>query len=188
MIRAAALFAVTLLGLVSPLQAQHPTGAAPSLFVDRNRVTDLDFGLVCPAGPARKLPAPGTHLGEISQRDQSQKVEYTTQVIPLKKGIGFGVDVNALPDGDMIGVTVTVTHPPYPGTDVTRETWISDVIHNASNLNFFLFEFDFEMVPGAWSFSAEYLGETLYSVGFTVVDPARVPHLAGICKDPDLLS
>ncbi|PTX57287.1 uncharacterized protein DUF3859 [Litoreibacter ponti] len=188
MIRAAAALSILILGLWTPAQAQRLSDAAPEVFVDRGRVTDLDFGLVCPAGPARKLPAPGTHLGHITQREAWQKVEFTTQTIPLIKGVGFGVDVNALPDGDMIGVEVTVTHPPYPGTDVTRESWVSDVIHNASNLNFFLFEHDFEMVPGRWSFEARYGSALLFAVDFNVVDPDTVPHLKGVCRDPALLS
>lgn len=189
--RAARLAALALLALGAlnlPALAQRLAEPAPDALYNSARISDFDYGLVCPAGPAKTLPAPGTHLGVITQRAAWQKVEYTTQVVPLIKGIGFGVDAQPRDGMDMTGVEVTVIHPPYAGTDVTDERWTTDIVSQASNLNFFLFEYPFEMIPGDWAFQATYRGELIYSVAFKVVDPALFPDIAGICKDPALVS
>lgn len=181
------LTALALLALsIFPAQAQRLSDAAPVRFFDQAQIEGIDYGLVCPAGNAIELPAPGTHLGMIKQREGWQKIEYTTQAIPMVEGIGFGV--SASPFEDIIGATITVTHPPYPGTDVTDETWVTDVIVGSSNLNYFTFEFPFEQVPGRWAIQAEYDGDVLYAVEFDVVDPDRFPNIDGLCKGPAVIS
>ena len=171
-----------LLSLSTTTQAQHLDSVAPERFFNERMLAQINYGLVCPAGTATKLPAPGTHLGFITQRDQSQFIEHQTQIIPLTKGIGFGVDAKVLGDIDLRGVEVTVLHPPYAGTDVTEESWQTDIVRDASNLNFFLFEFPFEMVAGEWAIQASHRGQIVYSVSFKVVDPARIPNLASYCS------
>ncbi|EPX76937.1 DUF3859 domain-containing protein [Litoreibacter arenae] len=178
------LLKATIIGLLSfttAAQAQHMDSVAPDALYDSTLVSKLEYGLVCPSGNSTKMPAPGTHLGFITQRDQSQRIEHTTQIVPLSEGIGFGVDVH-LPDGlELRDAEITVTHPPYPGTDVTTESWTSSLLPQASNLNFFLFEFPFEMVAGEWGIQASHDGRLVYSVSFNVVDPSRIPHLSRYC-------
>lgn len=177
-----AILSVGLLSLMTPLQAQHLDSVAPDLIFDERILSKINYGLVCPSGTAKKLPAPDTHLGFITQRDQSQRIEHTTQIIPLSRGVGFGVDVQ-LPDGTSLrGVEVSVFHPPYVGTDVTEERWRSDFLPRTSNLNFFLFEFPFEMVAGEWAIQASHQGTLLYSATFQVVDPSRIPNLSSYCS------
>jgi len=176
MIRAAA---VALVLSIAPVQAQRLSDAAPVVFFDQSAVSDGDYGLVCPSGNAVELPAPGTHLGVIKQREGWQKIEYTTQVIPMVNGIGFGVE--AAPLQDLTGVQVTVFHPPYPGTNVTEESWISDFSTDAQNLSFFTFEFPFELVEGRWAIQATHRGNILYAVEFDVVPASRFPDIDGLC-------
>ena len=171
-----------LLSLSTTTQAQHLDSVAPERFFNERMLAQINYGLVCPAGTATKLPAPGTHLGFITQRDQNQRIEHTTQIIPLSRGVGFGVDVQ-LPDGTSLrGVEISVFHPPYVGTEVTEERWRSDFLPRTSNLNFFLFEFPFEMVAGEWSIQASHQGTLLYSATFQVVDPSRIPNLSSYCS------
>ncbi|RLJ40795.1 uncharacterized protein DUF3859 [Litoreibacter meonggei] len=177
-----AIITIGLLSLTTPTQAQFLKDAAPDLVFDERILSKINYGLVCPSGTAKKLPAPDTHLGFITQRDQSQRIEHTTQVVPLSKGIGFGVDVQ-LPDGvELRDVEISVFHPPYTGTNVTEESWRSDLVSRASNLNFFLFEFPFEMVAGDWALQASHNGTLLYAVNFKVVDPSRIPNLSSYCS------
>jgi len=177
-----AILTVGLLGLTTTAQAQRLDTVAPDLFFDASILSKIDYGLVCPSGTAKKLPAPDTHLGFITQRDKTQRIEHTTQIVPLSKGIGFGVDAQ-LPDGaELRDVEISVRHPPYPGTDVTEERWRTDMVANASNLNFFLFEYPFELVAGSWTLQASYQGTLLYSVNFEVVDPSRIPNLSSYCS------
>jgi len=183
MIRAAAL---ALALSIAPIQAQRLSDAASVAAFNKRAVSDGDYGLVCPAGNAVELPAPGTHLGVIKQREGWQRIEYTTQTIPMVKGIGFGVE--AAPLRNLTGVQVTVFHPPYPGTDVTEESWISDFNTDAQNLSFFTFEFPFEMVQGRWAIQATHLGSTLYSVEFDVVPASKYPNVDGLCAGPAQIS
>ena len=177
-----AVVTISLLSLNTPAQAQHLDSVAPDLIFDERILSRIDYGLVCPSGTAKKLAAPDTHLGFITQRDQRQRIEHTTQIVPLSKGIGFGVDVQ-LPEGtELRDVEISVFHPPYIGTDVTEESWQSDMLPHASNLNFFMFEFPFEMVAGDWALQASHQGTLLYSVNFKVVDPSHIPNLSSYCS------
>lgn len=184
MIRLAALALLAL----SPqsAQAQRLSDAAPVAIFDEAAIETIDYGLVCPSGDAVELPAPGTHLGTIKQREGWQAIAYSTQLIPMVDGIGFGVA--ASPVSDITGVEITITHPPYPDTTVTDESWTSDVIAGSSNLNFFTFEFPFERVPGRWAIQATHRGTVLYAVEFDVVAPSRFPNIDGLCEGPAAIS
>jgi len=177
-----AIVSVGILNMATIAQAQHMDRVAPDVIFDDAVLSKIEYGLVCPTGDAKRLPAPDTHLGFITQRDEAQRIEHSTQVIPLSKGIGFGVDIE-LPEGvDLRGVEIAVFHPRYPGTEVTQESWISDFNADASHLNFFLFEFPFEMVAGDWAMQASHNGTLLYSVSFKVVAPSRIPNLSSYCS------
>lgn len=178
--------ALTALSLATHAQAQRLSDTAPVHVYDDSTIQNIDYGLVCPAGDAIELPAPGTHLGTIKQREGWQKIEYTTQVIPMLDGIGFGVE--ATPLDDLIGAEITIQHPPYKDTDVTEERWITDIVTANQNLNFFTFEFPFELVPGRWSMQATHKGNLLYAVEFDVVDPSRFPDIKGLCDGPAVIS
>lgn len=171
---------------LTPAQAQRLSDAAPVRVFDEAAIEAIDYGLVCPAGNAIELPAPGTHLGTIKQREGWQKIEYTTQVIPMLDGIGFGVE--AAPLSDLIGAQITILHPPYRGTDVTTEQWTTDILTANQNLNFFTFEFPFELVPGRWAMQASHKGKLLYAVEFDVVHPDRFPDVKGLCEGPAVIS
>ena len=177
-----AIFTVGILSLSTTAQAQHLDSIAPDFVFDDSILSKIDYGLVCPSGSAKKLPAPDTHLGFITQRDKSQRIEHTTQIVPLSKGIGFGVDVQLPDDVELRDVEISVFHPPYAGTDLTEERWRSDILPRASNLNFFLFEFPFEMVAGDWALQASHQGNLLYVVNFKIVDPSRIPNLSRYCS------
>ncbi|WP_298258486.1 DUF3859 domain-containing protein [uncultured Litoreibacter sp.] len=163
-------------------QAQHLDSVAPKAFFDEEKIKDISYGLVCPSGKTVKLPAPDTHLGFITQRDKSQRIEHTTQIVPLSKGIGFGVDVKLPWGAKLRDVEIAVIHPPYPGTDVTQEHWNTELKPRGSNLNFFLFEFPHEMIAGDWTLQASHQGRIIYSVTFKAVDPSRVHNLSGLCS------
>ncbi|KAG1649317.1 hypothetical protein GQR58_029129 [Nymphon striatum] len=101
-------------------------------------------------------------MGFITQREQHHRIEHTTQIVPLTIGVGFGVDVQ-LPNGvELREVEISVFHPAYIGTSVTEESWKTDLKYQDSNLNFFLFEFPFEMVAGDWAIQASYQGDQKY--------------------------
>ncbi len=102
-----------------------------------------------------------------------------TQRIPAVPGLGFGVLVT-LAQGERRTATITVTHPPFPGSGVAEEFWTSELDDDPS-LNGFTFEHLYELQTGTWTFSAEADGEPIYSVVFEVVDPSAAPDLAELC-------
>ena len=172
---------IGLLSISTTLQAQHSLGAAPELLYDDEIISKVEFGIVCPAGELNKLPAPDTHLGFINERQETQRIEHKTQIIPLTRGIGFGVDVKLPWRTKLSDVEISVFHPPFVGTDVTQGSWRTDFRPRKSNLNFFMFEFPFELVEGDWAIQATHEGKTLYAVSFKVVDPSHIPNLPNYC-------
>lgn len=162
--------------------------AEPGAQVDTAMLGDVDYGIICPAGDAEHVPADGTTLGYITERQAAQQIKLTTQTIPLLKGIGFGVRSTNI-SGDNLGpVQITVTHPMFPGHGSTQDVWIDTFETDSVNFNFFTFEFPFEMQTGTWTFQASRFDQPLYAVTFQVVDPKVAPQLAAICAGPALTS
>lgn len=173
-----------------PLLAAAVTLAAPAAsetFVDQRVLRDLQTGLICPAGNAEKVPAPDTMLGHVKRREAWQKIVYSTRKVPMLRNLGFGFNIQ--PNGPRLlePVTVRVIHPAYKNTDVTVESWSADLAPGRSNLNYFVFEYGYEMVPGTWTFQIDYDGRRIMSVDFTVVPPEQFPGFAGLC-DGDLIA
>ena len=155
---------------------------AAGVSFDASRVTDLQYGLVCGADAARTEPAPDTTMGTIQILEGWQKVLVQTQVVPMVTGLGFGVGLKPASPRNLTDVRITITHPPYIGNGDTRESWVTSFDAGGSNLNFFEFEHDFEMVKGQWTLEAHQGDAMLYSVAFEVVDPSRLPHLVNLCN------
>ena len=167
-----------------------PAGASAQSGAEYNSdyLSDVDYGIICPVGEVERVPADGTVLGYITERQASQSIELTTQTIPLLKGIGFGIRTTNISDTLLGSVQVTVSHPPFPGHGSTADTWFDTFTPDSVNFNFFTFEFPFEMQTGTWTFTAHRFDVPLYSVSFNVVDPKTVPNLTSLCKGPVLTS
>ena len=128
----------------------------------------------------REDPAPGTATGTINIVEPPAEFILETQRIPAVPGVGFGILIE-LHEGVSHAATILVTHPPFPSTGITRETWISD-LDSAVSLNGFTFEHRYELQPGIWSFTAVGGdGDPIYAIAFDIVNPAEAPELAGIC-------
>jgi hypothetical protein len=162
--------------------------AGPGIQVDTALLSDVDFGIICPAGDEIRIPADGTTLGYITERQAAQKIALTTQTIPLMKGIGFGVRSTNISGGNLERVQITVTHPLFPGHGSTQDVWEDSFGRDSINFNFFTFEFPFEMQAGRWTFSASRMDQPLFFVEFNVVSPKSAPHLAAVCAGPALTS
>ncbi len=173
--------------LVALLLCPLPVLAAGVSF-DETRVGVLRYGLVCGSDTAETMPAPDTARGTIQKREDWQKIIVETQVIPLVKGMALGVDMVPAGPRSLENVRITVTHPPFRDSGLTVDKWTADFSRGSSNLNFFEFEFPYEMVEGTWTMEATKGFRTLYSVSFQVVDAATVPEMAGLCDGVSLTS
>ena len=163
----------------------HPVSAED--FIDKKLLRKLEYGLICPARDAEKIPAPGTALGHIRQSASSEKIVYPTKTVPMLRNLGFGVNVKPFGPRTFDAITVVLSHPPYPNNDVKVETWAADIKPRRSNLNFFVFEYDEEMVPGTWTFQFKRGADVILSVAFEVVPPEDFPNVGGLC-DGDLIA
>lgn len=155
-------------------------------FIDAAQLHNLKTGLICPSDTIEKIPAPDTLLGHVRRTDGEQ-VLVSTRTVPMVRNLGFGVDVQPVGPRVFDPVTVTITHPAYKGTEVKTESWQSAIKPRRSNLNYFVFEFDAEMVPGEWTFTLTYQGRELLHVSFTVVPPEDYPNVEGLC-DGELIA
>lgn len=161
---------------------------AAGISLNETYVGNLRFGLVCGSDTAETLPAPDTAQGTIQKREDWQKILVETQVIPLTKGMALGVDVSPVGPRNIEDVEIHVTHPPYADSGLTLERWQTEFTASGSNLNFFEFEFPYEMVEGPWTIEARTERGTLYSVTFQVVSPETLPELADLCDGISLTS
>ncbi|WP_299300947.1 DUF3859 domain-containing protein [uncultured Litoreibacter sp.] len=173
--------------LISMIFVPLPVMAAGVSF-DQTRVQDLKFGLVCGSDTDETIAAPDTATGTVQVRQDWQKIVAETQTIPLVKGLALGVDMRPVAPRVLNNVRITVTHPPFIGSELTQDSWTANMTPKGSNLNFFEFEHPYEFVEGTWTFEARKGFRTLYSVTFQVVDPALLPQLAGVCDGVSLTS
>lgn len=155
-------------------------------FFDRSQLRNLEAGLVCPSDEVEYVPAPDTMLGQV-RRSYGEQVVVKTKTVPMVKNLGFGVDVRPLGPRVFDPVTVTITHPAYKGTEITQESWTANIRPRRSNLNYFVFEYDKEMVPGTWIFTFTFEEKVILNVSFEVVPPDQYPNVSGLC-DGDLLA
>ena len=121
---------------------------AAGVSFDETRVADLRYGLVCGSDTAETMPAPDTASGTIQKREDWQKIIVETQVIPMVKGMALGVDLKPQAPRTIGNVKITVTHPPFIGSELTTDSWTANFDATGSNLNFFEFEHPYELVEG----------------------------------------
>lgn len=151
-------------------------------------MAELRYGLVCGSDTAETMPAPGTASGTIQKRQHWQKIIVETQIIPMVQGMALGVDMKPQAPRAIGNVKITVTHPPFVGSELTTDSWTTNFDANGSNLNFFEFEHPYELVEGQWKIEARKGFRTLYSVTFQVVSPDTVPQMAKLCDGISLTS
>ncbi len=150
-------------------------------YLDQTLLGDLKLGLICPSGEAEKVPAPDTLLGHIKKREPWQNIVYQTRKIPLSKNVGFGFDVKPTGPRALDDVTIRLIHPPYLNADVTAESWTGDIKPGRSNLNFFVFEFRYEMVPGEWTFVVEHGAREILRQSFEVLPVSEYEGIEALC-------
>ncbi len=165
------LFAVAL-----PVSAQQDPN--PRLGPDLDQ---LVYGAYCAQEPDREAPAPDTASGTINIVPTIPDFRFRQKIIPAQIGIGFGVLAWAPPGVVMEPVTAIVTHPPYPDSGITTESWMTD-LDDGPNLMGFSFDRASELVLGEWTFSAlSPEGEELFFISFEVVAPELMPNIIEAC-------
>ena len=141
----------------------------------------FDHGVFCALEPADERPAEGTVSGVIGLLDETPVFARPGPVVPARVGIGFGVHVQVAPQ--FAGpATIETSHPPMGPNGVTSQIWEVEFSADRVSYNGFSFDFEYELLPGPWSFTATANGRLIYKVDFTVVDPRFAPALT--CGGP----
>ena len=100
--------------------------------------------------------------------------------IPAVAGLRFGVRTMSLVR-EYPEVTITITHPPMGPEGITQQSYVT-WIPLWTKIDGYLLEFDRDLVPGDWTISAAEGEVPLFAVHFTLVDPAEMSGMDGVCR------
>lgn len=149
----------------------------------------FEAGIVCAQDSGVTRDAPDTVAGSSNVIDEAPAFVSTGRVAPAVLGLGFGVQAGVSGDIGMEGVTMSVTHPPFDGSGATRQSFTTYIgPGDDPSITMYQFDFPYELALGDWTMRASRSGVTFYEVTFTVMPPAALPDLAGVCGYTDLLS
>ncbi|GAA5074083.1 DUF3859 domain-containing protein [Roseibacterium beibuensis] len=172
--------------LVAPAIAQEEAPLAPSDAADNPRIgaliDEIEWGVYCAQDPVRLEDAPDTAAGTINIVQDLPQIRFEDTVVPAALGMGFGVLARVAEGTDPGPVTVTVTHPPYPGSGITVERWIATMNDTAMSLFGFSFETQDELVTGTWTLIAEANGDELFHIRFEIVPPDFARPMVAACQ------
>jgi hypothetical protein len=150
--------------------------------VDPDRIAELVFGLYCAEEPVRTEDAPETASGVINIVPDLPQIRFAQTVVPAALDVGFGV-LSRAPDGMVHDpVTITVVHPPFPGSGIEVERWTTRLGWEEFNLTGFSFDVPEELVTGTWTFTAHAEGVELFHVEFEVVPPDQAAPVLAECQ------
>jgi hypothetical protein len=179
----AAMVAVLIAGAcaaLSPAAAQDATGGG--VRVDPELIAELVFGVYCAEEPVRTEAAPDTASGVINIVPDLPTIRFAQNVVPAALDIGFGV-LSRAPEGMVHDpVTITVTHPPFPGSGIEVERWTTRLGYEEFGLTGFSFDVPEELVTGTWTFTAATAGRELFHVAFEVVPPDMAAPVLAACQ------
>jgi len=131
-------------------------------------------GVFCAVEIVAEEEAAETISGTLNLVDSPPVFYAKGKIVPAQIGVGFGIHLDV--DPRFVGpAKVTTTHPPMGENGVQSQSWITDYSTGDITYNGFTFEYDYELVPGDWTISAEQNGRLIYFAEFTVVNPLYAP-------------
>lgn len=161
--------------------------AQQTSFVDQ-RVTFFESGVLCAPDTGVTREAPDTIAGTTHIIEQVPPFVSNQNIVPAVIGIGFGVKSGINAPLALENVLISVTHPPLAGAGATQQSSTSYIGPATDpSISFYQFDYAYELALGEWSMSASIDGDVLWKETFTVVAPAALPELAGLCGYVDLI-
>ncbi|PWJ20974.1 DUF3859 domain-containing protein [Jannaschia seohaensis] len=131
----------------------------------------LEAGIVCPRTTKGELiEAPDTEVGAIRLIEGGVVFDLNARTVPTMSNLSFGFRIGLKESAPAQDVTIVVTHPPMGDRGVTRQSWGKSLLPGEAGLSIFTFEYDYEKVPGPWTFGVEIEGETAIEVPFQVTE------------------
>ena len=150
-----------------------------------------EAGVLCAQDSGVSREAPNTVAGTTHVIEQAPPFVSNGPLVPAVIGIGFGVRAGLAGDMAQDGVVMTVSHPALSGkgNGATLQSFVTTIGPATDpSITFYQFDYGYELALGDWTMTAQAGGEVLYQTTFTVVPPAALPELAGVCGYLDLLS
>lgn len=141
----------------------------------------ITFGAFCQQDAVDEVPAPDTYSATVELLPEVPHILWPTHRIPALPGLSFGIRSEGLDDEVFYPVLIELVHPPFIGTDVTRQSYVTELGGEGPSINAYSFDIPEELVTGIWTFRAILDGEVLYFVEFEVVDPALAPSIGAGC-------
>lgn len=151
-------------------------GAGAAFAAELPRVEIVAFGIYAPTAQHGRMPANYRQdaIVEVTQTDMPRLIARTDR-IELRPCTRFGLEYRApnLPPAAVEVAQVRVDHPLLTRPDGQRSTVDTYDIPLRSSIGWTGFDFDevWEMVPGTWTFTLRYAGQTVATQRFTVVSP-----------------
>ncbi len=164
--------------------------ARPALGQDAPKVAVVEFGEYT---VRREVPLSGRFIGStgVTERVSSEGVRLLrhTDRIEAAPCRRFGAWFQLQPPGEggLLPITQRLTHPLMTRPDGASGTVEADdgVLDGGPVLSGFSFTYDWEMVPGTWTFALLSGGKVLAEKSFEVVaPPGGVASAAGGCDAP----
>jgi hypothetical protein len=170
-------------GQAGPGHAQGADNdATGGIRVNPDLIAELVFGVYCAEQPIRTEDAPETASGVVNIVPDLPRIRFSQTIVPAALDIGFGI-LSRAPEGMVHDpVTITVTHPPFPGSGIEVERWTTRLGWESFNLTGFSFDVPEELALGTWTFSAHAGGEELFHVTFEIVPPDLAPAVMTDCQ------
>ena len=147
-----------------------------------------DIGLHCPYEITGSEPAPNTENGVIDTISGEPQVIAHTTTVPAIPDLGFGVQLRLAEGVTLPGAEIVVRHPPMGAEGVTEQRWYPNFNDQTYSLSMYRFDFPYELLVGAWTFSVEQGGQTHFIVEFDVVPPPAGLTIDALCSGEGLLS
>lgn len=181
---------VTTLAAVAALGCIAAALARPALAQDAPKVAVVEFGEYT---VRREVPLNGLRFGSsgVTERVSSEGarlLRHTDRIeaAPCRR---FGAWFQLQPGGDrgLLPITQRLTHPPMTRPDGVSGTVEADdgLLDGDPVLSGFSFTYDWEMVPGTWTFALLFGGKVMAEKSFEVVaPPGGIASPAGGCDAP----
>lgn len=135
------------------------------------------YGHFCSLDPVAEERSADTISGTVQLVEGLPEFAAEGPNVPAQIGVGFGVHVQTLPQ--YAGPVLIVTeHPPMGPEGVTRQSWVTSFSADAPTYVGYSFEYEYELLPGLWTLSAQANGREIYSVTFNVFRPAQSQGLS----------
>lgn len=169
-----------IISLLSLVVFPLPLAAENGLVHHDPALVEIAFGAFCQMESVDSVAAPDTLAQRVDLLPETPHIRWPGPVIPALAGLSFGVRTET--GGIRFdSVTIEVTHPPFPGSGMTHQSYVTALGGDEASINAYSFDLPEEQVTGTWTIRATFEDGILYEVRFRVVPPGEAPWIGRDC-------